>query len=66
MTRTDQASPTPQQPDTPLFHFLHGDNCHAQDYLGAHPANQDGQDGYVFRVWAPHARGVSVMGDFNG
>ena len=66
MTCTDQASPTPQQPDTPLFHFLHGDNCHAQDYLGAHPANQDGQDGYVFRVWAPHARGVSVMGDFNG
>lgn len=66
MTHTDQASPTPQQPDTPLFHFLHGDNCHAQDYLGAHPANQDGQDGYVFRVWAPHARGVSVMGDFNG
>ena len=66
MTRTDQASPTPQQPGTPLFHFLHGDNCHAQDYLGAHPANQDGQDGYVFRVWAPHARGVSVMGDFNG
>ena len=65
MTRTDQASPTPQQPDTPLFHFLQGDNCHAQDYLGAHPANVDGQDGYVFRVWAPHAKGVSVMGDFN-
>ena len=65
MTRTDQASPTPQQPDTPLFHFLQGDNCHAQDYLGAHPANMDGQDGYVFRVWAPHAKGVSVMGDFN-
>ena len=66
MTRTDQASPTPQQPDTPLFHFLQGDNCHAQNYLGAHPANVDGQDGYVFRVWAPHAKGVSVMGDFNG
>ncbi|SCJ39964.1 1%2C4-alpha-glucan branching enzyme GlgB [uncultured Flavonifractor sp.] len=65
MTRTDQASPTPQQPDTPLFHFLQGDNCRAQDYLGAHPANVDGQDGYVFRVWAPHAKGVSVMGDFN-
>ena len=65
MTHTDQASPTPQQPDTPLFHFLQGDNCHAQDYLGAHPDNMDGQDGYVFRVWAPHAKGVSVMGDFN-
>ncbi|MEQ2442714.1 1,4-alpha-glucan branching protein GlgB [Pseudoflavonifractor sp. CLA-AP-H29] len=66
MTRTDQSTPAPQQPDTPLFHFLQGDNCHTQDYLGAHPASVDGQDGYVFRVWAPHARGVSVMGDFNG
>ena len=66
MSHTDQATLPPQQPDTPLLHFLQGDNCHAQDYLGAHPASVDGQDGYVFRVWAPHARGVSVMGDFNG
>ena len=34
--------------------------------MGAHPAVRDGQDGWVFRVWAPHARSVAVMGDFNG
>ena len=66
MTRTEQTTSPPQQPDTPLYHFLQGDNCHAQEYLGAHPVNVDGQDGYIFRVWAPHAAGVSVMGDFNG
>ena len=65
MTRKEQTASPPRQPDTPLYHFLQGDNCHAQEYLGAHPANVDGQDGYVFRVWAPHARGMSVIGDFN-
>ena len=65
MTRKEQTASPPRQPDTPLYHFLQGDNCHAQEYLGAHPANMDGQDGYVFRVWAPHARGMSVIGDFN-
>ena len=31
-------------------------------YLGAHPAEQ----GFTFRVWAPHARAVALAGDFNG
>ncbi|MCI6568069.1 MAG: 1,4-alpha-glucan branching protein GlgB [Dysosmobacter sp.] len=34
-------------------------------WLGAHPAQQQGRDGWQFRVWAPHARGVSVVGEFN-
>ena len=33
--------------------------------LGCHPARRNGQDGFVFRVWAPHAAAVSVTGDFN-
>ena len=33
----------------------------AQEYLGCH---REG-DGYVFRVWAPNAQAVSVVGDFN-
>ncbi|MBO5898458.1 MAG: 1,4-alpha-glucan branching enzyme, partial [Clostridia bacterium] len=41
-----------------LFH--QGTNFHAADYLGAHPCD----DGYVFRVWAPNAAHVSVVGDF--
>ncbi len=35
-------------------------------HLGAHPCTRDGQQGYQFRVWAPNARQVAVMGDFNG
>ncbi|MCD7948319.1 MAG: 1,4-alpha-glucan branching protein GlgB [Oscillospiraceae bacterium] len=48
-----------------LDDFLQGRSVRAQDYLGTHPAVQAGQDGYVFRVWAPHAEGVSVIGSFN-
>ena len=36
--------------------------CGAYTYVGAHPA----ETGYVFRVWAPHARAVALAGDFNG
>ena len=35
-------------------------------WFGAHRAQKDGQGGWIFRVWAPHAQGVSVVGDFNG
>ncbi|MGM9606817.1 MAG: 1,4-alpha-glucan branching protein GlgB [Oscillospiraceae bacterium] len=34
--------------------------------LGSHPCTRDGQEGYLFRVWAPHAKQVALMGDFNG
>ncbi len=43
-----------------LFH--QGTNYHAYDYMGVH---REG-DAYVFRVWAPHADAVFVVGDFNG
>ncbi len=33
--------------------------------LGSHPCTRDGQEGYQFRVWAPHAGQVALMGDFN-
>ncbi len=35
-------------------------------WFGAHPAQRRGKTGWGFRVWAPHAKGVSVVGDFNG
>ena len=35
----------------------------AYRYLGCHRL-EDGS-GYVFRVWAPHAAAVHVVGDFN-
>ena len=34
-------------------------------WFGAHPAVRDGTPGWEFRVWAPCARGVSIVGDFN-
>jgi 1,4-alpha-glucan branching enzyme len=43
--------------------FLAGENCRAYQFFGAHPAK--GENSCVFRVWAPHARSVSVAGDFN-
>jgi 1,4-alpha-glucan branching enzyme len=33
--------------------------------LGAHETERDGEAGFVFAVWAPNARRVSVVGDFN-
>jgi 1,4-alpha-glucan branching enzyme len=34
--------------------------------LGAHPRRIDDVEGVAFAVWAPNARSVSVVGDFNG
>ena len=35
-------------------------------YFGAHPVKKNGEDGWIFRVWAPNAKMVSIVGDFNG
>ncbi len=46
--------------------FNRGDNYMSYNLLGAHPYKEsDGNEGYVFRVWAPNALSVSVIGDFN-
>jgi 1,4-alpha-glucan branching enzyme len=34
--------------------------------MGAHVGDKDGIAGTYFRVWAPNAQAVSVIGDFNG
>ncbi len=46
-----------------LKRFVEGTEAHAYRIFGCHPA---GDGGYTFRVWAPHARAVSLCGDFNG
>ena len=47
-------------------HLL-GEGTHLRNYekLGAHPREVDGVAGVSFAVWAPSARSVSVVGDFN-
>ena len=54
-----------QTSDFPLYVFHQGKNFKAYDFYGAHPYKEDGKKGFVFRVWAPHAEEVSVVGDFN-
>ncbi len=49
-----------------LLEFSNGAALRAWKDLGAHPAADDsGRTGYIFRLWAPNARAVSVVGDFN-
>lgn len=48
--------------EIPLYLFHEGSNARAYKYFGAHRKNKNT---VVFRVWAPHAKAVSVVGDFN-
>jgi len=50
-----------------LDRYLFGEGTHTEIYtkLGAHPMVLDGVQGTYFAVWAPHARSISVVGDFN-
>ena len=51
--------------DFDLYLFAEGTYQRAYEKLGAHIVQQDGQQGVQFAVWAPNARLVSVIGDFN-
>ncbi len=53
------------QTDLPLHLFHHGENFKTYELMGAHPAICDRRRGFVFRVWAPRAKQVSVIGEFN-
>ena len=50
-----------------LDQSLFGSATHYELYekLGAHPVNENGEEGVYFAVWAPHAVEVSVIGEFN-
>ena len=52
---------------TELDQYLFGQGTHYDIYkkLGAHPTTQHRKKGVYFAVWAPNARYVSVIGDFN-
>ena len=44
--------------------FFGGTDSEAYRFLGAHRAQRGGEEGYLFRLWAPNAARVCVMGDF--
>jgi len=48
-----------------LYDFLMGQSIRAYQYFGAHFVKQDNVDGVVFRLYAPMADDVSVIGDWN-
>ena len=62
---------SPHQPfgrivsDYEAYLFGEGHWLRAWEKMGARPAEQDGITGYSFVVWAPNARRVSVVGNFN-
>ena len=51
----------------PMDDFFMGEGTHLRlhDKMGAHPIAHEGADGMHFAVWAPNARRVAVVGDFN-
>jgi len=60
-------------PDSPqllteqdLYLFNEGSNYRIYNKMGAHPFTHNGHSGAMFSVWAPNARSVSVIGNFNG
>ncbi|MFO8055813.1 MAG: 1,4-alpha-glucan branching protein GlgB [bacterium] len=52
--------------DDDVYLFNQGSHYRLYKKLGSHIAEREGVQGVHFAVWAPEARSVSVMGNFNG
>ena len=61
----DSTTKFPDGYEFPIHIFHEGTSRTAYDFLGAHKGVKDGKEGVFFRVWAPHAVSVSIVGDFN-
>lgn len=51
--------------DFPLYLFYQGKNYEAYKFFGVHSRKKSRSRIFTFRVWAPNAVSVSVVGDFN-
>jgi len=63
--RNDPYRYTPLLGEQDSFLFNAGRNYRIYEHLGAHLTEVSGIKGTVFRVWAPNAVAVSVVGNFN-
>jgi 1,4-alpha-glucan branching enzyme len=61
----DSYSYMPTLSDLDIYLFNAGDHHRIYEKLGAHYTEVNGVGGVQFAVWAPGARSVSVIGDFN-
>ena len=52
--------------DHDIYLFREGNHYKLYEKFGSHSLRVNGTDGVYFAVWAPHAREVSVIGNFNG
>lgn len=67
MTGREQGRKSRGQPEgteIPRYLFQKGENRRAYEYMGMHKTTRDGKACAVARVWAPHAKAVSLVGDF--
>ena len=55
-----------QPNDLAPYYFHQGTNFAAYRYLGVHCAGSEEERRYTFRVWAPNAAAVTLIGDING
>ena len=65
LTIADPYSFPPVLSDFDLHLHRGGNHRRIYDHLGAHPMEFHNRPGVCFAVWAPNARRVSVIGDFN-
>lgn len=49
-----------------IYFFKEGSHFKLYDKLGAHEMSINGVNGVYFAIWVPNAKGVFVIGDFNG
>ncbi|MBC6474646.1 MAG: 1,4-alpha-glucan branching enzyme [Hormoscilla sp. GM102CHS1] len=56
---------SPKLTDLDIHLFAEGNHHRIYEKLGAHPTKINGVQGVYFALWAPNARNVSLLGDFN-
>ena len=61
---TAKSGNIPETYEFPLYLFYQGKNSEAYKFFGVHSAENNNSKCHCFRVWAPNAKNVSVVGDF--